>query len=135
MRIVTGEALNPVWSPRGDSIVYMGLQIGPQHRVLAVHPDKGEPPVEILTVGVTRAGERMRFLPDGSGLVYMQGARPSQDFHLLDLDTRKTRRLTQLDDAATMRTFDISPDGKRIVFDRIRSNSDVVLIELEAPAE
>jgi hypothetical protein len=27
-------------------------------------------------------------------------------------------------------TFDITPDGKAIVFDRSRENSDIVLIEL-----
>ena len=43
------------------------------------------------------------------------------------------RRLTQLDPNATMRTFDITPDGQRIVFDRLTENSDIVLIELEAP--
>jgi hypothetical protein len=26
--------------------------------------------------------------------------------------------------------FDVSPDGKRVVFERVRENSDVVLIEL-----
>ena len=29
-----------------------------------------------------------------------------------------------------MRTFDITPDGNRIVFDRLRENSDIVLIDL-----
>jgi len=29
-----------------------------------------------------------------------------------------------------MRTFDITPDGKQIVFDRVRENSDIVLIDL-----
>ena len=29
-----------------------------------------------------------------------------------------------------MRTFDITPDGKQIVFDRLRENSDIVLIDL-----
>ena len=29
-----------------------------------------------------------------------------------------------------MRTFDITPDGKHIVFERARENSDVVLIDL-----
>jgi hypothetical protein len=29
-----------------------------------------------------------------------------------------------------MRTFDITSDGKQIVFDRMRENSDVVLIDL-----
>ena len=29
-----------------------------------------------------------------------------------------------------MRSFDVSPDGKRILFDRYRDNSDIVLIDL-----
>ena len=54
----------------------------------------------------------------------------SQDFWLLDLATKKTRPLSHLDNSATMRTFDITPDGKQIVFDRLRDNSDIVLIDL-----
>ena len=46
--------------------------------LLAVRPD-GDP-VELPQIEVLRDGERMRFLPDGSGLVYMQGRQPSQDF-------------------------------------------------------
>ena len=30
-----------------------------------------------------------------------------------------------------MRTFDVTPDGKQIVFDRLRDNSDIVLIDLK----
>jgi hypothetical protein len=33
--------------------------------------------------------------------------------------------------APIMWTFDITPDGKEIVFDRLSEDSDVVLIELE----
>jgi hypothetical protein len=29
-----------------------------------------------------------------------------------------------------MSTFDITPDGQQIVFDRLRQNSDIVLIDL-----
>jgi hypothetical protein len=29
-----------------------------------------------------------------------------------------------------MRTFDVAPDGKSIVFDRLRRNSDIVLFDL-----
>ena len=60
----------------------------------------------------------------------MQGSLTWQDFWLLDLATKKTRRLTQLNNVASMRTFDITPDGKQIVFDRSRENSDIVLIDL-----
>ena len=131
-RIADGEALNPVWSPDGNLIVYAGTQVNVVAPLLAVRPD-GEP-VEMPEIAVFRAGERMRFLPDGSGLVYMKGQSFSQDFWLLDLATMKSRRLTQFDPTATMRTFDITPDGQRIVFDRLGEDSDIVLIELAGRA-
>jgi Tol biopolymer transport system component len=128
-RIVDGEALDPVWSPDGSLIVYAGAQVQSISPLLAVRPDGA--PVDLPEIVLLRSGERMRFLPDGSGLVYMQGLQPSQDFWLLDLATMKSLRLTQLDPGPTMRTFDITPDGTRIVFDRTNEDSDIVLIELE----
>jgi dipeptidyl aminopeptidase/acylaminoacyl peptidase len=127
-RIADGEALNPVWSPDGNLIVYTGPQVNVVSPLLAVRPD-GDP-VELPEIEVFRAGERMRFLPDGSGLVYMRGFGPSQDFWLLDLATMKSRQLTRLATTATMRTFDITPDGQRIAFDRLSEDSDIVMIEL-----
>jgi hypothetical protein len=60
----------------------------------------------------------------------MQGVNLSQDFWLLDLSTRKSRQLTSLENKGAMWSFDITPDGKQIVFDRFRENSDIVLIDL-----
>ena len=45
-----------------------------------------------------------------------------------------TRQLTRFRHRDTMRTFDVAPDGKQIVFDRLRDNSDIVLIDRPAPA-
>jgi hypothetical protein len=42
----------------------------------------------------------------------------------------KPRRLTQLSSTATMYTFDITADGRQILFDRLRDNSDLRLIDL-----
>jgi len=60
----------------------------------------------------------------------MQGLLRSQDFWLLDLASMKSRPLTRLQNRATMRTFDVTSDGKEIVFDRLRENSQVVMIDL-----
>jgi hypothetical protein len=38
--------------------------------------------------------------------------------------------LTNLRPEFRMKSFDVSPDGKTILFDRYRENSDVVLIDL-----
>jgi Tol biopolymer transport system component len=69
-------------------------------------------------------------LPDGKALVVMQGEQWRQDFWLLDLATGRLRQLTNLRPGYDMKSFDVSPDGKQILFDRTRENSDVVLIDL-----
>jgi Tol biopolymer transport system component len=55
---------------------------------------------------------------------------PSLDFWLIDFATNAHRQLTRLGNQGTLGTFDITPDGKAIVFDRSRMNSDIVLIDL-----
>ena len=129
VRIATGPYLDPVWSPRGDLIVYSGPQVFTLAPLLAVHPDGT--PAKLPEIKVQREGERARFLPDGTALVYMLGnTLAEQDFWLLDLGTMHSRRLTQLSSSAVMRAFDITPDGKRIVFDRLTEDSDIFLIDL-----
>jgi serine/threonine protein kinase/Tol biopolymer transport system component len=128
VRIAKGPFLDPVWSPRGDLIVYSGTQVFTVTPLLAVRPDGT--PAKLPEINVQREGERARFLPDGSGLVYMLGSTlAGQDFWLLDLGTMRSRRLTRLSNAM-MRAFDITPDGSRIVFDRLREKSAIVLIDL-----
>jgi hypothetical protein len=55
---------------------------------------------------------------------------PSRDFWVLDLATKKTHALTRLSDDGVISAFDITPDGKEVVFDRLRNNSNIVLIDL-----
>jgi Tol biopolymer transport system component len=129
VRIATGPFLDPVWSPKGNLIVYCGTQVFTLTPLLAVHADGT--PVKLPDIKVQRDGERARFLPNGTGLVYMLGDTLSeQDFWLLDIRTMQSRRLTRLSNPAAMRSFDITPDGSRIVFDRVRQNSRIALIDL-----
>ena len=65
----------------------------------------------------------------GTGLVYLPGIE-TKDFWLVDLATNKVRQLTHLSDRGYLNTFDVTPDGKHLVFDRSRQNADVVLIDL-----
>ena len=131
IQLVAGRALHPIWSPDGNLVVYTGANVSSLAPLLAVRPDGT--PAELPRIQVRRdaRGSRARFLPDGSGLVYMQGFVLAQDFWLLDLATKQTRQLTKLNDHAAMLSFDISPDGKHILFDRTRDNSDIVVIDLE----
>jgi hypothetical protein len=98
----------------------------------AVQPDGT--PVQLPNIRIRNEGQRFRFLPRARQLVYMTGFTRRLDFALLDMTTMQSRPLSQLDNPAAMLSFDVTPDGKRIVFDRLRENSDVVLIDLPKSA-
>jgi Tol biopolymer transport system component len=75
-------------------------------------------------------GDSYRFVPNGKAIVVKLGGFRRQDFWLLNLATGTRRQLTRLRPGESLHRFDISPDGSRIVFERVRENSDVALIEL-----
>jgi serine/threonine protein kinase len=100
---------------------------GPTYHLKGVTPEKQPFRVPEITVGA--GGNRYRFLPDGKALALIQGHLRHQDFWLLDLATGQLRRLTNLCPGFDTRSFDVSPDGKQILFDRYRENADVVLID------
>jgi Tol biopolymer transport system component len=128
-RLTSGAASNPVWSPDGSVIVYTGPIVSAMGPLLMVRPDGT--PADALPIRVRVSTEHYRFVPGRQELVYLPTASQvvPENFWLLDLKTKKTRQLANFDSRLT-RTFDITPDGKQIVFDRLRDNSDIVLIDL-----
>jgi serine/threonine protein kinase len=128
VRLVTGAAHNPVWSPDGNLIVYEGLQTA-MAPLLAVHADGSPQTLPAIRVA-SGGGGRSRFLPSGKGVVYVLGPSGNQQFWLLDVATNTTRQITRLANPATINAFDITPDGSHIVFDRVRENADIRLIDL-----
>jgi Tol biopolymer transport system component len=126
VRLASGFTVNPVWSPRNDVIVYSGRSIVGQVQLLGLRPDNGAA-VELPRVLARPGG--YRFLPDGSGVVFLPRIQ-GLDFWLCDFITGKSHQLTSLSNQGSLRTFDVTPDGKHIVFDRSKQNSDIVLIDL-----
>ena len=61
--------------------------------------------------------------------MYLPGIH-SRDFWLLDFDSKQPAPAHVASrNLGALRTFDITADGKSIVFDRLRQNWNVVLIE------
>jgi Tol biopolymer transport system component len=130
IRLVDSVSSNPVWSPDGTFILYSGTPRARSVPLRAVTPDGR--PYALPALAVDRVGDSYRFLPDGRALVVKLGGFRRQNFWLFDLASGRRRPLTALRPGESLQRFDVSPDGKQILFERVRENSDVVLIEVPA---
>jgi len=130
VRLVDSVSFDPVWSPDGSFILYSGTPRGRSVPVQAVRPDGKLYPLPFGQLVVDRLADSYRFLPSGKGLVVKLGGFRHQDFWLLDLRTGARRQLTRLKPGQSISRFDVSSDGRRIVFERAEENSDVALIEV-----
>ena len=122
-RIVEGDAVNPVVSADGGVVVFGSTIIRGVAPLRAVRLDGTEVPLPPLRA---RPGS-YRFTRTGRTLIYLPTP-TSPDFWSLDFATGTTRQLTRFADLGRLRMFDISADGKWILFDRSTEQSDVVLI-------
>jgi serine/threonine protein kinase/Tol biopolymer transport system component len=128
VRLVDSVSFNPVWSPDGRYILYSGTPRARSAPLKAVTAD-GKPHA-VPALLVDRTGDSYRFLPNRKEVVVKLGGFRHQDFWLFNVVTGHRRRLTALRRGESLQRFDVSPDGTRIVFERVRENSDVALIEL-----
>jgi Tol biopolymer transport system component len=122
-------AIDPVWSPRGDFIVYSAADIGTEFPVKA--STAGGRPYPMPGLTLTRGARRLRFLDAGRALLMMRGDIRHKDLWIVDLATGKERQLTHLPADFNIRDFDVSADGREILLERIQDHSDVVLIDLD----
>ena len=130
-RLLKSLCFHPLWSPDGRFIVYAeDDQSGGTLRVRAITPEGS--PVPVADLRVSYVSDPYRFVPGSKNLVVLQGgiAGMPQNFWLVDLESGRRRQLTKFGPTTTtIRSFDVTADGKTIVFDRTRENADIVLIE------
>jgi DNA-binding winged helix-turn-helix (wHTH) protein/Tol biopolymer transport system component len=122
-------ALDPVWSPSGRFLVYTAADVGTVFEVHAVNADGT--PHAIPKLSLSRGSRRLAFLgADEQTLVILKGAQARKEFWAVDLRSGVERALTDLGPGQVIGDFDVAADGRRIVFDRAREESDIALIAL-----
>ena len=60
----------------------------------------------------------------------LKGDVSHKEFWLVDLETGHERQLTNLGRKFAIGDFDVSADGREIIFDRAREESDIVVFDL-----
>ena len=130
VRLTESSSYNPMWSPDGRLIVYSEPLQGSTFVTKAITPDKVAVPIPDIRVSYLTSTP-YRFAPDGNGLIFLkEGAAVggAVNFYMVDFKTGHERQLTNLDSGFLTRSFDLMPG--RIIFDRLRENSDLAVIDL-----
>ena len=121
-------SIDPAWSPDGRFVVYSGPDIGTTLSLKAVTPEATPHPLPPLKL--SRGARRVAFLPGRGSLVVLRGELQHKNLWLVDLETGAERQLTNLPSDFDVRDFDISPDGREVVLERMKERSDVVMLDL-----
>jgi Tol biopolymer transport system component len=122
-------SIDPAWQPSGRFVVYSGPDIGTTFSVKAVAPDGLAYSLPRLTT-LTRGARHLKFLSGGRGIAFLRGGIEHKDLWLMDPETGAERQLTNLPDDFDIRDFDISPDGREVVLERVQERSDILLLDL-----
>jgi Tol biopolymer transport system component len=126
--LVREYSVDPTWAPDGRFVVYSGADIGTTFSVKAVSADAAPHPLPTLTL--TRGARHLTLLSGGRELVFLRGEIQHKDLWRIDLETGAERQLTNLAPDFDIRDFDISPDGREVVLERLQERSDVVLLDV-----
>jgi Tol biopolymer transport system component len=127
--LVAEYSVDPAWSPDGEWFLYSGPDVGTTLQVRAARADGTPHRFKPLTL--SRGARRLAFLRQRRALIVLRGEITHKDFSLIDLDTGAEQPITNFGRDFIVRDFDVSPDGREIVFDQVKENSDVVLIDLK----
>jgi Tol biopolymer transport system component len=126
--LVQEYSVDPAWASDGRFVAYSGSDIGTTFSVKAVTAEAAAHPLPALTL--TRGARHLAFLPGGRALVFLRGDIQHKNLWLIELETGAERQLTNLTPDFDIRDFDISPDGREVVLERVHDRSDAVLLDL-----
>jgi dipeptidyl aminopeptidase/acylaminoacyl peptidase len=65
--------------------------------------------------------------------VVLRGEIQHKNLWLIDVQTGAEQQLTNLPADFDIHDFDISPDGREVVLERVQDRSDVVMLDLSRP--
>ena len=126
--LVSEYSVDPAWSPDGKYLVYSGADVGTTFPLRASGPDGR--PYGMASLILTRGARRVAFARNSASLVILRGEIGHKNFWLLDPKTGVEHQLTDLPSKFSLGDFDISGDGKEIIFDRAQDSSSLALFEL-----
>ena len=129
--LVREYSIDPAWAPDGSYVVYSGADIGTTFRLKAATPDAAPHSLPPLTL--TRGARHVAFLRGQPALVFLRGDIQHKNLWVVDLNTGAERQLTNFPADFDIRDFDISPDGREVVLERVQERSDVVMLDLPRP--
>jgi Tol biopolymer transport system component len=129
--LVQDYSIDPAWAPDGSFVVYSGPDVGTAFSLRAVTAEAAAHPLPALTL--TRGARHVAFMPDGRALVLLRGEIRHKNLWLIDLQTGAQRQLTNLPSDFDVQDFDLSPDGRQVVLERVEERSEVVLADLRRP--
>lgn len=124
-------SIDPAWSPDGRFVLFSGPDIGTTFSLKAVTSDAVVHPLPRLTL--TRGGRHLAVLPGGRAMVVLRGEIQHKNLWLINLETGSEQQLTDLPVGFDIRDFDLSPDGREVVLERVQNRSDVALLDLPPP--
>ena len=128
---ISESALDPAWALDGSFVLFSGPDIGTTFSVQAAAPNGFGHTLPPLTL--TRGARHLAFLPGKSALVVLQGGIQHKDLWRINLVTGAEHQLAELPPDFDVRDFDLSPDGREAVLERVQDRSEVVLVKLVPP--
>ncbi len=121
-------SVDPAWAPDGSFVAYSGPDIGRTFSVKAVTLAGLAHRLPPMTL--TRGARHLAFLHGRCALVLLRGEIQHKNLWLIDLETGDEQQLTNLAPDFDIRDYDISPDGREVVLERVQEHSELVMADL-----